>query len=135
MSPYREVAHTADLALQVDAPDLATLLIDAAHGMIDLMVCRQEPGAPAVQHEVDITADDSETLLVDWLGELLYRYEVYGECLDRFEALDVGPRHVRIRAHGTTGALARRAIKAVTYSGLTIAETPDGYRATVTFDV
>ena len=135
MSPFREIDHTADLALRVDAPDMAMLFAEAARGMYALMGCVAGAGAPPVRREIALDADDAETLLVDWLGELLYLYDVHAECYERFEVLECGPRLLRMRVHGRSGGSARRAIKAVTYSGLRITETPEGCWTTVTFDV
>jgi len=135
MAPFCERPHTADLALCVEAPDLAGLLTEAARGMLSLMDCCAGPDAAPVTREVEVSADDVETLLVDWLSELLYRVDASGECLDRFEVLEAGPRHLRVLARGYARARARRPIKAVTYSGLQITESPDGFGATVTFDV
>ncbi len=135
MASFQEVGHTADLALRVEGADLATLFATAARGMYHLMGCTAEDDARPVTREITLEAPDVETLLVDWLGELLYLFDVHAECLNDCEVLVVERGRLRARVRGYAEATAQRGIKAVTYSGLRITETPEGCLATVTFDV
>jgi len=135
MASFQEVGHTADLALRVEAADLATLFATAARGMYHLMGCTADDDARPVTRKITLEAPDVETLLVDWLGELLYLFDVHAECFHDYEALAVDRGRISARVHGRAGARAERGIKAVTYSGLRITETPEGCLATVTFDV
>jgi SHS2 domain-containing protein len=135
MAPFREIDHTADLALHVTAETLAGLLIDAARGMFSLLGCEAPEGAPEVAREVTLDAPDAETLLVDWLGEILYLHEAHGECYTAFDIHALTPHHLEGTVRGRSGADSRRGIKAVTYSYLAVTKTAAGYEATVTFDV
>ena len=135
MAPYREIDHTADLALHVSAESLAGLLVDAARGMFFLLGCEAPEGGAEVPREVHLEAPDVETLLVDWLGELLYLHEAHGECYTAFDIHSLDSHHLRSTVRGRSGAASRRGIKAVTYSYLAVTETAAGYEATVTFDV
>lgn len=133
--PYWEIDHTADLALRVSAASLEGLFVDAAQGMFGLLGCTSADAAPEVAREISLTAPDVETLLVDWLGELLYLQEAHEECYTAYDlhALDAHRLHITVRGRG--GASVRRGIKAVTYSYLEVTRTDEGLEATVTFDV
>lgn len=132
---YREVPHTADVALEVWGRDLAELFANAAAGMFDLAV-RAEPAAPIVAwREVRLTAPDLETLLVDWLNELLLLSEEHGEAYVSFQVSLPAPGELEARVGAIRAFARRRAVKAATFHNLTIQETPDGYRAVIVFDV
>src|SRR5438034_408776 len=67
---YEEIEHTADVALRVRAPSLEKLFCYAARGMFALMTDASGV-ATASEIALDVTASDRETLLVNWLSELL----------------------------------------------------------------
>src|SRR5512142_3031245 len=71
---WREVAHTADWALLVWAPDPAQLLEVAAQGMYALMEVAPAAG-PGVERPLELEEGDLESLLVRYLSELLYLLE------------------------------------------------------------
>ena len=68
---FREHAHTADWELEVWAPDLPTLLEQAARGMYALSGMRLQPGSPK-ESSISLHAADAESLLVRFLTELLW---------------------------------------------------------------
>jgi len=134
VAPYREVEHPADLGLEVWGDSLRELFCAAARGMFALMRCPLEPGGIESTHEVILAADDRETLMVDWLGELLYLHECSGECYSVY-VLELEGTRLRALVKGRPAGAPERGIKAVTYSDLHICETEHGYRATLTLDV
>src|SRR3989337_3349413 len=76
-SGFREIAHTADWELQIWAPDLSSLLEQAARGMYVLAGNRLSTG-PRLGRKIDLQTADRESLLVGFLAELLYLGEVEG---------------------------------------------------------
>ena len=81
---FEEVEHTADLALKVHGHSLEEIFANAACGLFSLMADLDNL-SPSVNHEVHLGAPDRESLLVDWLNELLYLHEVEEETYTRFE--------------------------------------------------
>jgi SHS2 domain-containing protein len=133
---FEELEHTADLRLQVRGRDLGELFVHAAQGMFALMRCHVEAGARAFMHEVHLSADDREMLLVDWLSELLYMSERDRVCMETFEVNHLRETELDAHVEGRGPARAERGIKAVTFSDLTIEHTSSGsYITTITFDV
>jgi SHS2 domain-containing protein len=137
---FEEVEHTADLALKVHGHSLKELFINAACGLFSLMA-DLESLSPSVSREIYLEAPDRESLLVDWLNELLYLHEVEEEIYTRFEIEALSPTALsaiiwgaKMRASKLT-ALLRRIVKAATFHDLEIRETEDGYLTTVVFDV
>jgi SHS2 domain-containing protein len=133
-SGFEEVRHTADWALRARGAHLGELMVNAARGMLALVGA--EPGASAgSRSQIDLRADDAESLLVAWLDELLFRMESRQVT---FEDMDVRVEDgTRLTADVREKPLLRptRSIKAVTYHGLAITKTPEGLTATVVFDV
>jgi SHS2 domain-containing protein len=131
---FEEVEHTADWALHVRGGDLVELLRNASTGMYRLAGIVPGEG-PQQVHEVDLKAADREGLLVAWLEELLYLAESRGLAM-RDVMLEEGPS-LAVRARFVLAPIAQieRSIKAVTYHGLAVRESEDGWEATVIFDV
>ncbi len=131
---FEEIPHTADVALRVWGQDLRELFASAARGLAWLMA---DPDTVQPEKEValDLTAPDAETLLVTWLGELIYLNERDGVVFTEFDLEEVTPTHLRGTARGGRAGEIRRLIKAVTFSNLAIRPTDRGLETTITFDV
>ena len=131
---FEEVDHTADIAIRVWGRDLAELFANGAYGMAcqmaDLDAVNQE-----VEHLIELEAYDAETLLVSWLGELLYISERDGCVFTDFDVLEVTPTRLRAVVRGGPVRERRQHIKAATFSDLKIVRTGEGYEATIVFDV
>jgi SHS2 domain-containing protein len=134
--PFIEIEHPADLALRVWGRDLPSLFTHAAQGMFHLMRYGPSPvEATPMTHDIALEADDLETLLVDWLGELLYLADREAAHLGRFEVVSLEQATLRALAHGEAPRYPGRSIKAVTYADLAIRPVAGGYETIVTFDV
>jgi len=131
---YEEVEHTADVAIRAFGRDLPELFANAAYGMFDLLA-DMEKLHPTIEREVSLEASDLETLLVDWLDELLYLREAHDEVYKEFEISTLSPPELRAVAKGGKRFVPRMDIKAVTYHDLKIEKTEEGYVATIVFDV
>ena len=128
-----EIDHTADAALRVWGPDLASLLRQAALGMGRLM--RAVPlDLPRVTRHLVIEASDRESLLVEWLSALALSAETEGVRYDAFEFGQVTDVRLEAVAHGVRVS-AMGGIKAVTYHDLRVTIGPRGMETTVTFDM
>jgi SHS2 domain-containing protein len=132
-TPFEEVEHVADSALRVYGADWNALLANAALGMFSLMA-DWEDSLLSTEREIELRAVDSETLLVDWLNELLYLHELEGVVYTDFEILSASPEALQAIARGTDRWRPRTAIKAVTFNDLSIEKTAEGYTATIVFD-
>ena len=131
---FEEIEHTADIAIRTWGHDLAELFANAAYGMACQMA-KADAVVPTIGRTIDLTAYDAETLLVTWLGELLYLGERDGCVFSVFDMQEVTPTRLRAIARGGPAPEYRRHIKAVTFSDLEIVHTEAGYEVTVVFDV
>ena len=132
---FEEVEHTADVALRCGGPDLETFFRSAARGLYHLMGITAGGAEKSVPHALALEAEDLEGLLVAWLGELAYLAETRGLVFETMAFSALTPTHVEARLTGRRAGTADTFIKAVTYHGLKVAKTPEGYAATIVFDV
>jgi SHS2 domain-containing protein len=131
---FREHAHTADWELEVWAPDLSTLLEQAARGMYALSGMRLQAGARLVR-VIELQAEDAEGLLVRFLSELLWLEQEQGLGFDLFFIRVTDHYNLQAELNGSTIANLDKEIKAVTYHNLAVETTPQGLRVNIVFDV
>ena len=138
MRAFETFEHTADIGLLARGRTLAELFANAADGLVDLTVDRDEL-RDTTQAQVSVSAEDGEGLLVAWLNELLYLLDTR-----RFV-----PRRAQITALDTTYLTAhlvgdtidpgrhtvRRMIKAATYHGLSLRQVDGMWEARVILDL
>jgi len=132
-SGYRELPHTADWELEVWAPDLATLLVEAARGMYHLSEATLV-SQPRITRRIELTIIEPETLLIDFLSELLFLTESEGYGFDEF---NLQFEHNRLIADVSGAKLETlsKEIKAVTYHNIDIRDTGSELKANIVFDV
>lgn len=136
---YREIEHTADVGMELDAPDLRTALELSAAAMFD-MICDLESVGDSWRSVVSVESRDGdlENLLVRWLTELLYIHETERVLLSGFSIrkLDAGliEAHVTGERIDPDRHVVRLEIKAATYHDLMIEETAGRWEVRVIFD-
>ncbi|MBI4301411.1 MAG: archease [Chloroflexi bacterium] len=134
---FEVMEHTADVGIVAHGHDLKDVFANAAYGMFSLMTNLDEVKEERVQ-EITLTADDREALLVEWLNELLYLFEVHNVVFKRCEVYELGEHGLQARVFGERFDTSRHeqklAIKGITYHLLKI-EKENGYKAQVVFDI
>jgi SHS2 domain-containing protein len=132
MNGSSEIEHTADRAFTVWGENVRELFQHAAEALFGAQGVMQR-GA-SVDREIHSSGVDRETLLVNWLNEILYLQEIHGETYDGCKVLELSEHELRARLFGCVGA-GRRPIKAVTFHNLRVDENENGLRATLVVDV
>jgi SHS2 domain-containing protein len=135
---YETFEHTADLGLRVRAADLDSLFAEAGRALFAALVDDLDSVEPRERQEIAIEGDDRAFLLFDWLNELLFRFETQHWLFGRFE-VQVAENGLRGAAWGEPLDRARHAlaheVKAITYHGLRVEKTSDGWLAEVIVDI
>jgi SHS2 domain-containing protein len=135
---YEIFEHTADLGLRVRAPTLPELLADAGRGLFAMVVENLDSVQPVVTREFHIAGTDQTYLLFDWLNELLYACDTEQLAFSQFdaqmtadglEATARGEPLDPVRHHLT------HEIKAITYHGLKVKQSEEGWLAEVIVDI
>jgi SHS2 domain-containing protein len=134
MGSIEEIEHTADWSIRVRGDDLRELFHNAALGMAQL-VADVDAVEPEIERRVELEEYDTESLLVSWLSELLWFSEETDAIFVRFDIQRLSGTQLTALVRGGPASSQVKHIKAVTFHGLEIAETDDGYEVTLVFDV
>ena len=138
---YRFLDHTGDVAVRVRAASLGALFTDAARALTATLV---EAGdvRPAARRDVSLEAASADLLLVDWLSELVYRFDVERFLVARADARVTrtgGAWRLEAAVFGETLDETRHQVrvpvKGVTYHQLAIAEVEGAFETTVVLDI
>jgi SHS2 domain-containing protein len=135
MKQYENLEHTADLKLRAFGENKEVVFINMAKGMFDNMVdqsnlLKDQP----VKREISIDSVDLQSLLVDFLNELLYLSDTNDEIYNQFE-LNFKDFELKAMVRGYKVEKIKLDIKAVTYNDLIIQEKNDQWIAEVVFDI
>lgn len=133
---FVEVPHTADVKIRATAPTLEKLFSEAFAALMQVVYGPDRNGGK--KREIRLEADDHESLLRDFLSEVLFIAEVEGLAFSRADihlegcrlvaTLDGEPFNRRRHALGTE-------VKGISYSGLAITRDANGYMLDIVFDV
>lgn len=135
--PYEPIEHTADFGLKIYGGTLKELFENAAAGMFKTITDTSKV-KPRKKISVRLTAEEIEELLVSWLRELLYQFNAKKNLFCKFIIQKVAPDLLIATASGEPYNPKRHKIKselkAVTYHGLYVKNTKDGWETQVIFD-
>jgi len=134
---FEIIEHTADIGIAAYGNDLKKAFANAAYALFSLMVDLKDVD-DTLCREVKVTAESQEDLLVAWLNELLYLFEVENILFRRFRIGELTETRLKSRCYGELIDPARHKIKmgvkATTYHMLKI-ERKNGFRVQVLFDI
>jgi len=134
---FEVIDHTADIGIAAYGEDLKEAFANAAYALFSLMA-DLDGVDDASCYQVDVTAEDRSELLVAWLNELIYLFEVENVLFKRFEIGKIEETRLRARCYGekidTERHRIKLGVKAATYHMLKV-EEGDGFRVQVLFDI
>jgi SHS2 domain-containing protein len=129
--------HTADVGYDVTAGTLEELFGRAAVGAVWLALGCLPPEGSEVRR-LELEGESLAGLLRAWLREVLFWQEVEGFALSEVSDIEIEPEGARLEARVLGGPPLEdpeREIKGVTWHGLAVQATPDGWTARIIFDV
>jgi SHS2 domain-containing protein len=156
MRNYQLLDHTADIGIAISGKSRKELFAQAAAAMLDLIIGResksvsmspenggsqpQETAGNAPQVRTIIAeGNDQEDLLINFLREVLYLLNGEKWVTMVCRPLTLTSQRIVAQLQGEPynpqKHLIKKEIKAVTYHGLSILKTINGWKAKVIFDV
>jgi SHS2 domain-containing protein len=133
---FVEVPHTADVKIRATAPTLETLFSEAFAALMQVLYGSDRNGGE--KREIRLEAEDHESLLRDFLSEVLFLAEVDGLVFSGAD-IHIEGRHLSATLDGEPFDRRRHAmgteVKGVSYSGLAITRDANGYMLDIVFDV
>lgn len=137
MPRFEVIDHTADVGIVAYGKDLKEAFANAAFGMFSL-IADLEKVRGSISREIDVQSTDQEALLVDWLNELLYLFDVEHIIFKRFEITALSQKKLKAKVYGekidTSRHQLKTAVKAATYHMLKI-EKNKGVRVQFILDI
>lgn len=130
--------HTADLGLRVRSESFEALCAEFARGLMSLLVNDLDAVQPRREELLEISGDEEDYLLFDWLSELLYRFCATKRVFCHFDVSRSAAGLVG-RVQGEAFSAERhgygREVKAITYHGLRVQRQGEQWVAEVIVDV
>ncbi|MGD9116306.1 MAG: archease [Dehalococcoidia bacterium] len=129
--------HTADVGIIAYGADSKAAFASAGRGLFSL-ITRLDDINESLYRDIELSAADEESLLVDWLNELVYYFDTEGILFKRFDITELADNHLKARCYGEKADGSKheikRGVKGATYHMLSI-EKRDGCRIQVLFDI
>jgi len=133
---FEEISHTADVKIRARALTLNDLFADAFLALMQVVYGDDRKGG--FSKEITIESDDTESLLCDFLSEVLFVAEVEGLVFSR-AAIRIEGKRLSATLDGEAFDPARHScgteVKGISYSGLSIRKDENGYMLDILFDV
>jgi len=138
MEPFRTLEHTADVGFEAFGATRKEVFANAARALMDLIV-DLDTIKPGEEVTLQITGPDPESVLVNWLSEILFLHDAEGWLFRDFEIQDLQDNSLSALARGEKFQRSRHQakllVKAVTYHQLVLEINPRGWRAQVYVDI
>jgi SHS2 domain-containing protein len=133
---FEEISHTADIKIRVRAPTLEALFSETFNALMQVLYGTDRSGGRV--KEIKVESPDNESLLLDFLSEVLFVSEV--ESLVFFNAsISIHGSRLTAELIGEPFDPIRHAggseVKGISYSGLSIIHDANGYMLDIIFDV
>ena len=137
MARFELFDHTADVGIVAHGSNLEEAYANAAYGMFSLIADLKEVHEN-IQRDIDVQSLDQESLVVAWLNELLYIFDVEHIIFSRFEIIELSESRLRAKAYGEKIDVSRHQlkteVKAATYHSLKL-EKENGFKIQVILDI
>jgi SHS2 domain-containing protein len=138
VKPFEIIEHTADIGIVAYGTDIKQVYANAALGLFNLMADLDNL-KEGVKREIELSAEDVEVLLVQWLNELIYISEVEHVIFKRFEIIELSNTRLKATCFGEKIKAGqhrlKREIKAATYHMLKLNKENGRYQVRIIFDI
>ena len=135
---FEILEHTADIGFRVWGKSQQALFENAALALESLAV-ELDDVQPAFLYALVASGEDEESLLVNWLSEVLFHLDGRQVVMRQFQVDQLTSREVIGRGWGEPRDPVRHpsklVVKGVTYHQLKMARTPEGWCAEVYLDI
>ena len=135
---FEVIDHTADIGILVHGADIKQVFVNAAVGLFNLVI-DTDSIRETTQYDLELSSQDTESMLVEWLNELIYILDAERLVFRSFAVDQLGNSRIKARCFGEMidpqRHVFKREIKAATYHMLTVDREHNGYKAQVIFDV
>ena len=134
---FEIVDHTADVGIIAYGADMSQAFINAARALFSL-ITKLDDIDEVLHRDIELTAPDQESLLVEWLNELIYLFDAEQILFKRFDITKLNNTQLKARSYGEEVDKSKHklkiGVKATTYHMLRV-DKSDGCQIQVLFDI
>ena len=135
---FEVLDHTADTGIIAYGADVRELFSNAALALFSL-ITETASVEEKLHLNLKVCSEDKDSLLVEWLNELIYLFDVKHILFSRFEIESLTHNELKATCYGEEFDQRKHQIKtgvkAATYHMLKLDKNSDGYRARVILDI
>ena len=130
--------HTADVGIIAYGADFRKLFSNAALALFSL-ITDPESIQEKLHLDLEVHSEDKDSLLVDWLNELIYCFDSKHILFNRFDIETITNSALKATCYGEDFDPNRHkikiGIKAATYHQLRVDTDDNGYKAQIILDI
>jgi len=134
---FEIIDHTADVGIIAYGASMNETFANAAKALFSL-ISELDDVEEVVHRDIELNAPDQESLLVEWLNELIYLFDAENIIFKRFDVTQLSQTHLKARSYGhrvdSSKHKLKTGVKAATYHMVKI-EKSNGSKVQVLFDI
>lgn len=134
---FEIVNHTADVGIIAYGTDIKQAFANAARALFSL-ITELDDVEEVLHRDTELIASDEESLLVEWLNELIYLFDAEHIIFKRFDIIKLNNTQLKARSYGekvdSLKHKLKTGVKAATYHMLKV-DKGDGCKVQVLFDI
>ena len=134
---FEIVNHTADVGIIAYGADIRQAFANAARALFSL-ITELDDVSEVLHRDIEITASDQESLLVEWLNEFIYLFDTEHILFNRFDITKLNHTQLKARNYGEKVDRSKHklkiGVKAATYHMLKV-DQGNGCQIQVLFDI
>ena len=135
---FEFINHTADIGIIAYGNDIKQAFANAAMGLFSI-IADLDSVRENLHRDIKLSAENQESLLVEWLNELIYLFDAEHLIFKRFEISQLTSDQLQARCFGEKVKPSRHklktGVKAATYHMLKIDKDNSSYKVQVIFDI
>lgn len=136
MKRFQLIEHTADVGLIAYGRNLAEAFANAAYGLFSI-ITELKTVRETESRRVELSEEDAEALLFEWLNNLIYLFDVEMLFFKRFDIIELDEHQLKAICYGERYDASRHhlktGVKAATYHMLKVNKEKN--QVQVIFDV
>ena len=135
---FEVLDHTADIGIIAYGADIEELFSNAALALFSLIT---EPESVKEEFHLDleVSSEDIDSLLIEWLNELIYLFDVKHILFNHFDIKSLTHNGLKATCYGEDfdpmKHKIKTGVKAATYHMLKLDKSSDGCKAQIILDI
>lgn len=135
---FEIIDHTADVGIIAYGANVEELFSNAALALFSL-ITELESIEEKLHLNLEVSSEDRDSLLIEWLNELIYLFDVEHILFNRFNIESLTHNQLKAACYGENFDPMKHKIKigvkAATYHMLKLDKSDDGYKAQIILDI